>query len=108
MKETNLSATPARQHLSPQPAAIDKDELRRQIDGLVMRCGLEMVQETINQVNEGHYQALKYLFEMIGLYPDPAVSEEADDSVALQLLKRFGLEPPKNTSTQPTAYRKIS
>ena len=100
MNEANPSVASGRQNSSQQPASIDKAELRRQIDELVMGRGVEMVRETINQVKEGHYQALKYLFEMIGLYPAPIVAEKADHSVAVDLLTHLGLKPPENADTQ--------
>ena len=51
-----------------------------------------MVETTIEEVGKGHYLAMKYLFEMIGLYPG-AAQEEApvDDSLARTLLRRLGL-----------------
>ena len=51
-----------------------------------------MVQKTIDQVNEGHYAAMKYLFEAIGLFPAPMQEEmPAEDSLARTLLRRLGL-----------------
>ena len=51
--------------------------LRREITELVARNAVVMVQNAIDAVNEaGQYQAIKYLFEMIGLYP--ALNTEDD------------------------------
>jgi predicted site-specific integrase-resolvase len=100
MTEAISTQTPQQTFSQKPTSVIDKADLRRQIDTLVMQSGLAMVEKTIKEVNEGHYQALKYLFEMIGLYPAPVVAEKADDSVALRLLTRFGLEPPKETNAQ--------
>ena len=51
-----------------------------------------MVEITISEVDKGHYAAMKYLFEMIGLYPAAAPEEtEGEDSLAKTLLRRLGL-----------------
>jgi len=51
-----------------------------------------MVRTTIEQVQGGHYQALKYLFEMIGLYPATGAQEESqEDSLATTLLRHLGI-----------------
>jgi hypothetical protein len=50
------------------PAA-DLAALRNKITELVAQNAVPMVQEAIDAVREeGQYQAIKYLFEMIGLY----------------------------------------
>jgi len=51
-----------------------------------------MVETTIEQVQNGHYQALKYLFEMIGLYPAVGAPEGSqEDSLARTLLRHLGI-----------------
>ena len=51
------------------PAA-DLAALRKKITELVAQNAVAMVQQAIDGVREeGQYQAIKYLFEMIGLYP---------------------------------------
>lgn len=71
----------------------DLAALRNKITDLVARNAVSMVQQAIDSVIEdGHYQAIKYLFEMIGLYPasaDAAVG--ADTSLASLLLERLEL-----------------
>jgi hypothetical protein len=54
-----------------------------------------MVQQAIDAVREeGQYQAIKYLFEMIGLYPAVAQEDsESQDSLAQVLLEQLGLSP---------------
>jgi hypothetical protein len=67
-------------------------ELRKEITTLVKSSAVDMVTETIKQVNEGHYAAMKYLFEMIGLFPAPPQEETPpEDSLARMLLLRLGL-----------------
>jgi hypothetical protein len=83
----------AKQAASP-PDLID---LRQRITGLVAQNAVSMVQCAIDAVQEeGQYQAIKYLFEMIGLYPAAAGSEDVKpDSLTETLLQRLGLEGGK-------------
>jgi len=71
----------------------DLPALRRQITDLVAQNAMAMVQHTIDAVNdEGQYQAIKYLFEMVGLYPVSAGEESpVQDSLARILLRHLGL-----------------
>ena len=58
-----------------------------------------MVETTIEQVQSGHYQALKYLFEMIGLYPATAVKDTPDeDSLAEILLHHLEISQPPGSA----------
>lgn len=68
--------------------------LRRQITDLVARNAVGMVQNAIDAVNEGgQYQALKYLFEIVGLYPASADEDGTEDqSLAAILLRHLGIE----------------
>lgn len=51
-----------------------------------------MVEDTIEEVGKGHYLGMKYLFEMIGLYPATAEDDSPiQDSLAATLLRRLGL-----------------
>jgi hypothetical protein len=80
----------------PAPAAAmqaDISVLRRQITDLVAQNAVAMVQHAIDAVNEeGQYQAIKYLFEMVGLYPAQADDESpVDDSLVKTLLHQLGL-----------------
>lgn len=72
----------------------DLGGLRREITELIARNAVTMIQNTIDAINEGgQYQALKYLFEMIGLYP-PAANEEqpGEESLAATLLHHLGFD----------------
>jgi hypothetical protein len=75
--------------------AEELSELRRKINDLVARNAVPMVQQAIDAVREeGQYQAIKYLFEMIGLYPAIAQEDsESQDSLAEVLLEQLGLAP---------------
>ena len=84
-RASRLSGSKSRQ-------ATDLAAIRQQITDLVRNQAVPMVEITISEVDKGHYAAMKYLFEMIGLYP-AAVQEEAqgEDSLARTLLRRLGL-----------------
>jgi len=72
----------------------DLTRLRKTITELVAHNAVAMVQCAIDaDKEEGQYQAIKYLFEMIGLYPATAGSDDVKlDSLTETLLKRLGLE----------------
>jgi len=77
--------------LPPQTRSLT--EIRREITTLIKSNAVNMVQKTIDQVNEGHYAAMKYLFEAIGLFPAPMQEETpAEDSLARTLLLRLGCQ----------------
>jgi hypothetical protein len=70
----------------------DLAEIRRQIEELVGNGAVGMVEYTIEEVANGHYLGMKYLFEMIGLYPATLTNDApAQDSLAAILLRRLGL-----------------
>ena len=76
--------------LPPQTRSLT--EIRKEITTLIKSNAVHMVQKTINQVNEGHYAAMKYLFEAIGLFPAPMQEETlAEESLVRTLLLRLGL-----------------
>lgn len=71
--------------------APDLAEIRRHIADIVGSGAVGMVETTIDQVGKGHYLGMKYLFEMIGLYPATSTDDAAEDSLAAVLLRRLGL-----------------
>jgi len=89
----------------PLENAADLSALRRQVTELVARNAVSMVQQAIDAVKEeGQYQAIKYLFEMIGLYPAATEDEsQAHDSLAQTLLEHLGLT--EVTEQEPTAKK---
>jgi hypothetical protein len=51
-----------------------------------------MVEATMEEVGKGHYLGMKYLFEMIGLYPGTSADDgPVEDSLAATLLRRLGI-----------------
>jgi len=72
---------------------IDLEALREKIARHVSRKSLAMVRTTTEVVKVGNLAALKYLFELIGVYPSggaSAVGEDSDD-LARTLLNRLDL-----------------
>ncbi len=71
--------------------------LRKKIAGLVAKNAVPMVQCAIDGVIEdGQYQAIKYLFEMVGIYPAVvSKADESEDSLSKVLLKHLGVSLPE-------------
>ena len=92
---------PARKSLGKP---LDLALVRERITNLVGHEAQSMGETTIAEVSKGHYLAMKYLFEMIGLYPGAAQEEVTgeDDSLAKTLLRRLGL-PEEPTLETPVA-----
>jgi hypothetical protein len=94
---------------------VDLEALRQKIANYVGSNGFEMVRAATEEaVKVGNLSSLKYLFEMIGLYPSTATAAEETDSddLARVLLNRlnFGKETSlENTQAEvPTAARSDS
>jgi len=88
---------------TPAAAPAELSALRRQITGLVAQNAVAMVQHAIDAVNEeGQYQAIKYLFEMVGLYPAaPDDESSAEDSLVKTLLNGLGLAEADPPAAEP-------
>jgi hypothetical protein len=68
-------------------------QIRDQITKAVGSRALHMVRTTITEVENGHYLAMKYLFEMVGLYPATAATDPSEEgSLAKILLRNLGLQ----------------
>ena len=83
---------------------VDLQDVRQQISNLVGSEAVSMVQTTIDEVDKGHYGAMKYLFELVGLFP--AIEAEVtagEDVLAKTLLKRLGL--PEDAEPQPAVTK---
>ncbi len=82
---------------------VDLGHIRERITNLVGNRAVEMVQTTMEEVDKGHYLAMKYLFEMIGLCPATTADEELqEDSLAKTLLQRLRLPEETNPGTEVT------
>jgi hypothetical protein len=91
----------------PIDCAADLSALRQQITNLVARNAVSMVQQAIDAVKEeGQYQAIKYLFEMIGLYPAATDDEpQAQSSLTQTLMDHLGLT---EVTDQKTTAKKVT
>jgi hypothetical protein len=70
---------------------IDLASVRQQVTNLVANRALEVVHETLDQIGRGNYQAMKYLFEMVGLFPVAESQETSTEkSLTTMLLNHFG------------------
>ena len=80
---------------------MDMDAVRRRINHLVGNRAVKLVETTITEAGKGHYGAMKYLFEMVGLYPATEQQESAagEDSLARTLLRRIGI--PEDSAMEP-------
>jgi len=92
---------------SPAPGKplekVDLAAIREQITNVVGNGALEMVGITMKEVNEGHYLAMKYLFEMVGLWPATAVEATVEESsLAKTLLQRLKLPEEIDHGTEVT------
>lgn len=68
-----------------------------------------MVESTIEEVHKGHFAAMKYLFEMIGLFPVAGVEEKPEEnSLAKVLLRRLGLAEESGLENGVTKDREKS
>jgi hypothetical protein len=74
-------------------ASPELGKLRGKITDLVAHNAIAMVQCAIDGVmEEGQYQAIKYLFELVGIYPAvTGETEGPEDTLAKVLLQHLGL-----------------
>jgi hypothetical protein len=76
---------------------VDLSAVREEIKNLVGNAATEMVQNGIEEANKGHYAAMKFLFELVGLYPAVEAAEQGEEegSLANTLLSRLGVAVPE-------------
>jgi hypothetical protein len=90
---------------------VDMEKVREEIAQLVGNSALKMVQSTIEHVQGGKYAAMKFLFQIVGLYPAPKKQEDdSEDTIATLLLERLGLseETPLERSYQGFGQEALS
>ncbi|MGH9511921.1 MAG: hypothetical protein ACRD2U_07265 [Terriglobales bacterium] len=76
---------------------VDIDKIRERITNIVGNQAIGMVKNTVSQVKNGQYLAMKYLFEMIGLFPAAASEHAGEDSLAKILLEKFDIREEGST-----------
>jgi hypothetical protein len=82
---------------------VDLGVIGEQITNLVGNRAIEMVEITMDEVDKGHYLAMKYLFEMIGLCPATAFEGAIqEDSLAKTLLRRLRFPEESDPGTEVT------
>ncbi|MGD0179015.1 MAG: hypothetical protein ABSC15_04310 [Terriglobales bacterium] len=82
---------------------VDLGVIGEQITNLVGNRAIEMVEITMDEVDKGHYLAMKYLFEMIGLCPATAPEGAIqEDSLAKTLLRRLRFPEESDPGTEVT------
>jgi hypothetical protein len=82
---------------------VDLGVIGEQITNLVGNRAIEMVEITMEEVDKGHYLAMKYLFEMIGLCPATAPEGAIqEDSLAKTLLRRLRFPEESDPGTEVT------
>ena len=105
-KAANKTGRRGRKKASPgtrthKPA--DLAAIRKEISCLVGNEAISMVETTMAEVEKGHYAAMKFLFEMIGLYPATGQEEAVGaESVARRLVRRLGLPEEPKLDTEVT------
>lgn len=94
----------------PTGDQLNLDVVRQEISQTISKKANSLVTKAIEEAEEGHASpALKYLFEIGGLYPNAAGDdeepEEQDESLAHVLLRRLGLpdEPADVKPAEPQA-----
>ena len=106
-RRTKVSSNPPLEvELDPRNLnPVDLGAVRQQVTNLVGNRALEVVHQILDQIGRGNYQAMKYLFEMVGLFP-AATSEgtPAEDSLAQALLNDLGI-PGGSSSSGEAAQR---
>ena len=71
----------------------DVGAIQEEIRNLVCGAAIEMVESTIEEVKKGHYSAMKFMFEMVGLHlgTEGTPGESEGTVTAETLCQRLGL-----------------
>jgi hypothetical protein len=73
---------------------VDIAQVRDQIRQAVGSQAIDMVNAAVKGVKSGHYLAMKYLFEIVGIYPASAsAGSTEEDSLGKILLRNLGIDP---------------
>lgn len=85
------------------PGPVDLQKVRQGIKRAVGNRALAMVRKILAKKGDPGYLALKYLFEIAGLYPASSAEEaEQEDSLAKILLRHLGLEDEIKAGSEVT------
>ena len=73
-------------------SSVDLGSIRQRLTNRVGNQAEEMVEQMIEHVKAGNYPAMKYLFEMVGLFPaTPASDSSPEDTLATRLWNHLEL-----------------
>jgi hypothetical protein len=90
MKKTKATSGRRSSRVSPgareAQSPADLGAVRQQITDLIAKNAVGMVETTIEQAAKGHYQAMKYLFEIVGLYPATAAEDNPEEESLAAIL----------------------
>jgi len=80
----------------PDPKAKSKEEIQRlqnRVRNVIFDGSVEMAQRVVQSVTEsGQIASLKFLWDVVGLFPEGEQDDESPDTLAKILLERMGLE----------------
>ena len=76
---------------------VDLAKVREEIERLVGNAAVAMVARTIDDAKNGRYLAMRFLFEMTGIYPasQTETAPSGGETLAQTLLERLGLLSPE-------------
>lgn len=70
----------------------DSSRVQREIRALVANAAADMVVVAIEKAKQGQYQAMKYLFELSGLFEESGKADDAKElSLAKMICRELGL-----------------
>ena len=107
-KSTRKKATSVRVSAACKP--VDADQLRQKVRNMVSNQAYEMTRVMIGEVVDGgSVTAMRYLFELAGLYPVNAAMDQPEDqdSLAKTMLERLGLSEAPSGEQHPILNRAV-
>jgi hypothetical protein len=86
---TQRSESEVNAHPAPEVSAAHVRAVQQRIQSLVREHAEAMVLDMIEHVKDGNYLAMKFLFEMAGLFPASAPSEASEADTLRSRLDNF-------------------
>ena len=82
---------------------VDLSAVREEIRNLVGNAAPEMVENGIAEANKGHYAAMKFLFELVGLFSTGERADQGKDDggLAKAMFARLGVAEAEVTNVCP-------
>ena len=91
--KNNVTELEDRLQLDP----VDLDTIRQQVTNLVANRALDVVHKMLDQIGQGNHQAMKYLFEMVGLFPASTTEDRSKEDSLAKTLSNY-LDIPEGSS----------